>query len=991
MPCRVQQIRNRARHCAESRIRPSLCALLSLLAWSLIGSPLAIVAVVAEDETPAIVAFRQTIAPVLEKKCVGCHHPENLKGEFDLTTRAGMLRGGDSGTSLVPGAADQSPLYTRAIPQDDQPPEMPEKGEPLSKQEADELRQWILAGAPWPEELVLRERSQADSSFWSLQPLQSADPPDLDSSAPENWQTHPLDRFVFAKLNEAGLSPNPPANPRTLIRRATYDLTGLPPTPAEVRAFEQASAVDAQAAYSALLDRLLDSPQYGERWGRHWLDVIRFGESRGYERNEIITNLWPFRDYVIRSLNADKPFDQFIREHLAGDVIGADQPEIEIGSAFLVAGPYDDVGNQDKEAAAQIRADQIDEMIRASGEAFLGLTIGCARCHDHKFDPILAHDYYALYATFAGTFHGPREVATAEARRERIARLQPLQEQRQELLKQKAAAEQELAARVAAEEAEISREWKRPRISRYGTEETFPPVQARFVRLTVEGTDVEDPNRTQFMLDEFEVWTSAEESRNVALASAGATASGASRSARDFANAYGPEKVIDGKFGERWHAQGRELIIELAQPETIHRVFFSSDRTQALSETHHLTTFVGDYRIAVSLDGENWQEVADSDDRLPPSNVRKQARLVNRVKTEEEQARVAKRNQQIAQVDREIAQVPGLPIWWVGTHRDAPGPFHVFRGGSPQRRGDEVLPQSLTVLSELDSAYQLEPPADPATRRLALADWLTAPDNPLTPRVLANRVWQYHFGTGIVATPSDFGYLGGRPSHPELLDWLARQLLEHNWKIKPLHRLIMTSQAYQQGGDWQETAASLDADSRLLWRFPPRRLSAEELRDTLLHLAGKLDLQMGGPGFRLYEYQQDNVATYVPLDHFGPETYRRSVYHHNARSARVDLLSDFDCPDPSFAEPRRASTTTPAQALTMLNHSFSIDMAQFFADRIATQASDDESQLQLAFQLAYQREPRAAEQTAGLALIRTHGLRALCRALLNSNELIQLD
>jgi mono/diheme cytochrome c family protein len=934
--------------------------------------------------------FQATVAPVLERKCVACHQPGNRKGEFDLTTREGMLRGGDGGEALVPGRTEESPLYTRSIPHDGQPPEMPEKGDPLTDQEAADLRNWIAAGAPWPDQLVLKERSKADGSFWSFQPLADVQPP-IVHDAPAGWAEHPIDRFVLARLAEENLVPNPPADPQTLIRRATYDLTGLPPTPEEVAAFLGEHEADPDRAYERLLDRLLASPRYGERWGRHWLDVIRFGESRGYERNEIITNLWPFRDYVIRSFNEDKPFDQFIREHLTGDVIGADSPEIEIGSAFLVAGPYDDVGNQDAEAAARIRADQIDEMIRATGEAFLGLTIGCARCHDHKFDPVSAADYYAWYATFAGTFHGPREVATETARRERSETLQPLQDQRSRLVAQKAELEKELANRAAQTEEEAAREWTRPRISRYGTEEVFEPVEAKFVRLTVEGTDSSDPNRTQFFLDEFEVWTDGEDSRNVALASAGATAQGASREARDFSGAYGVEKVIDGTFGERWHAQGSELLITLSKPERIHRVFFSSDRPRALPETHHLTTFVGDYRIDASLDGETWTEVAHSYDRLPPNGARKQARLLKRVTTQQETARLAELNRQITELDHEIARVPPLPVWWVGTHREAPGPFHVFVGGDPQRQGEPVLPASLEVLDSLTSAYRLDDDVEEETRRVALAEWITADDNPLTPRVLANRVWQYHFGTGIVATPSDFGYLGDQPTHPDLIDWLARELLHGGWRLKPIHRLIMTSRTYRQSGDWREAAAEQDAEGRLLWRFPPRRLSAEELRDTLLHVAGKLDLTMGGPGFRLYEYQQDNVATYVPLDEHGPETYRRSVYHHNARSSRVDLLSDFDCPDPSFAEPRRASTTTPAQALTMLNHSFSLDMAHSFAERIAREADDPESQLTIAFQLTFARQPSEPERRAGLKLIRTHGLRAVCRALLNSNELMHVN
>jgi hypothetical protein len=315
----------------------------------------------------------------------------------------------------------------------------------------------------------------------------------------------------------------------------------------------------------------------------------------------------------------------------------------------------------------------------------------------------------------------------------------------------------------------------------------------------------------------------------------------------------------------------------------------------------------------------------------------------------------------------------------------------VFIGGDPQKPGDAVVPASLSVLSPLASAYRLDPLPDEGARRVALANWITAADNPLPARVLANRVWQWHFGEGIVDTPSDYGYMGSRPTHPELLDWLAQQLIDNGWRLKPLHRLIMTSQAYRQSGEWRAEAARVDADSRILWRFPPRRLTAEEIRDTLLAVAGKLDLTMGGPGFRLYRYQQDNVATYVPLDSVGPETYRRAVYHHNARASRVDVLSDFDCPDPAFAAPKRAATITPLQALTMMNHQFVVDMSAALAARLKAGSSDPGEQVQLAFELAFGRAADDVERTAGEHLIEEHGLKSFCRAVLNANELIYVE
>jgi hypothetical protein len=760
----------------------------------------------------AVVDFEREVAPILEQHCIRCHRPDNKQGDLSLATFEDL----ETQSHVTPGKPAESYLLDVVTSVDGRQAIMPKEGEPLSAEQLDRLRRWIADGANWPDGVVIREKPKADRAWWSLQPLSAVEPPDSDD-IPAGWTASPIDRFVYQKLAEQGLTPSPPADQRALIRRLTYDLTGLPPTPDEVEAFLGDEAAD---AYEKLVERLLASPGYGEQWARHWLDVVRFGESRGFERNEIINNAWHYRDYVIRSFNEDKPFDTFIREHLAGDVIGRDQPEVEAGVTFLVAGPYDDVGNQDAAQAAQIRANTIDEMIRTTGEAFLGLTIGCARCHDHKFDPIVQRDYYGLYATFAGVHHGNRTVATAAQRQAREEALRPLNEQRDQLTRQL---------------AELQRT-----IERSDTEERVEPVEA-------------------------------------------------------------------------------------------------------------------------AVTPEQRQQQADW-------------------------------NRQLAEINRQINAVPPLPVWWAGEFKPVRGKFHVFVGGDPQRLGAEVAPASLEVLDAAAPPYCLGDDTAEGQRRLQLAEWMTHRDHPLTSRVLANRIWHYHFGTGIVDTPSDFGYMGGRPTHPELLDWLAGQVHQHGWRWKPLHRLIVLSQTYRQSSAYRPEAAQLDANSRLLWRFPPRRLSAEEIRDTLLMIAGPLNRQAGGPGFRLYRYLQDNVATYVPLDEHGPETYRRAVYHQNARASLLDLLTEFDCPDNAFSAPRRAATTTPLQALTMMNHRFSLDMADFLAARLQREAGAEQvaSQVQRAFALACSRPATADEQDAAVALIGEHGLRAFCRALMNSNEMIYL-
>ncbi len=828
--------------------------------------------------------------------------------------------------------------------------------------------------------------------WWSLRPLVQAGPPSPENIPPA-WVQNPIDRYVFAELKRNGLAPSAAADRRTLIRRATYDLTGLPPSPEEVRQFINDPE---PAAYEQLIDRLLDSPRYGEQWGRHWLDVIRFGESRGFERNEIIRNAWPFRDYVIKSFNDDKPFDRLILEQLAGDVIGKDDPAVEVGTAFLVAGPYDDVGNQDPAQARLIRANTIDEIITTAGGAFLGLTVNCARCHDHKFDPIAQADYYRFAAIFSGVNHGERVLATKAEREERETKLKPLETQR--VAAQKALGEFEEAvlkrATVNIADPNATSSPALPAVHPHLTEDRFEPVSARHVRLTIESNNRNPRQSGNVRIDELEVWTTGDSPRNVALASSGAQVAGPTRRAEDFAEAYSPSLVIDGAYGARWISPGPgALTITFAHEERIERIAFSADRQKALPAESGEIVFVGEYTIEVSRDGNSWTKVADSRQRPALNDAFIRERKLQAALTDADSKQRDELQLALKYAHEAIRAVPVLPTVWAGRFEQPKEITRLFKGGDPERPTDEVKPASLSTLARVTGVFELPVAAPETERRLAFAKWLVQPGNPLTPRVLANRIWHYHFGVGLVDTPSDFGKLGGLPTHPELLDWLAHRLHEHGWKIKPLHREIMLSQTYRQSGAWNETAAEVDADSRLLWRFPPRRLAAEELRDTMLTVAGKLDLRAGGPGFQLYRYLEDNVATYQALDRHGPATYRRAVYHHNARAMVADLMTEFDLPDCAFTAPRRASTTSPLQALTLLNHSFTLDLADAFAKRIEerTTSSDLKAQVEAAFELAFARPPTAAELTSGERLVQEHGLPALCRALLNSNELLYLE
>lgn len=927
--------------------------------------------------------FEQKIRPALIEQCYSCHSAEakKLKGNLYLDSKAGWEKGGDSGKpSIIPGKPEES-LLIRSIQHVEEDLEMPPKKPKLPDAVIADLINWVKMGAPDPRDGVKIEAKRADKSWWSLQPLT------------KQFKYDTIDGFITDKLSEKKLALNPPADPHTLIRRMSYDLTGLPPTLEEVQTFASAFQANPQQAIETLVDRLLASSQYGEHWGRHWLDVVRFGESNGFERNFIIDDLWPFRDYVIQSINADKPFNQFIREHLAGDVLGKDNPEIEVASAFLVAGPFDDVGNQDPVAQKNIRAATIDDMITATGSAFLGLTINCARCHNHKFDPIPTEDYYRIRAAFEGVKHGRRIVASREQRADFTEATKHLDAQLASLNAEKNSLDAAIETRAKAEFA--SQKPTRPKIDVNGTEETFAPAEARYVRFVIQTVTSDNqpkipPNARSGRLTEFQIWSATEPERNVALASNGAKAEGAkSATADDFPEAYGPQLCIDGQFGEQWFiGSPAQLTITLAKPEIIHRItFINAKGGLGIDEDKARGATPCGYEVQVSLDGKIWQTVASDEGREPWSPEHGIAQARRKVTTPEENQKLVSLGKQIAQVEAKRRAVPKLPEMWVGTHTQPTEPTFVHKGGDPTKPADPVLPASLSVLDQVTKPYQLKADAGEGDRRLALADWMTSDDNALTARVLANRVWHYHFGTGLVDTPGDFGFLGSKPTHPELLDFLAQRLIAHGWKLKALHREILLSKAYLQSGAFRADASRADKDSRLLWRFPPRRLSAEEIRDTMLSVSGKLQLTpMGGPGFRLYKLMQNNVSTYFPLDQHGPETYRRAVYHQNARASVVDVLNDFDLPDISFSTPKRANTTTPMQALTLLNHSFTLDMAAALTETIGT--ADPVSQ---AYARLFQRQPTAREKELGSQFIETYGIRAFSRALLNSNELLYLE
>ena len=911
------------------------------------------------------------VSAILVDQCVSCHGPAQKKGGLDLSRRATALKGGKSGTAIVPGSPDLSLLVDKVTDG-----EMPPKGA-LRREQVAAVRAWVEAGATYASEPLSPRRAGAD--WWSLRPIQTVSTPKLHghpghATDPTDWIKTPIDAFILAGLKANGLSPAPAADPATLIRRVSFDLTGLPPTPEAVDDFVAASATDLRA-FETLVETLLASPQYGERWGRHWLDVVRFGESQGYETNLPRPGAWPYRDYVIRAFNRDTPFPQFVLQQLAGDGDNTDWLN-QAATGFLVGGTHDIVGNQTIEGMLQQRADDLDDMITATGTTFLGLTIQCARCHDHKFDPIAQKDYYGFQAIFAGVNHAEREMAAAdpEGRRREAAAI--------------AVELAQVERRLDAHEP-LARPYRdtpvRRMVSPRRNVERFEPVEARMVRLTILATS----DRTEPCLDEVEVYSTATVDRapahNVALASAGGKASASS----EYPNAaiHKIAHLNDGRHGNgrSWISRVPEkgsITIAWPEPATIDRVVWGRDREGAYRD--RLAT---EYYLEAALEPGRWQVVASSLDRVrydASASAGKSTSSTANVTPEEARERAELTARQ-AKLRARLSQLGATLKVYAGTFSQ-PGPTHLLVRGDPTRKGPEVPPATVAAIQP---KLVLDASTPESQRRAALARWLADPANPLPARVMVNRVWHYHFGRGIVATPSDFGFNGAPPSHLELLDWLVSTFIAGGWRLKPIHRLIVTSAVYRQSSRLDLQAQDIDRDNRLLWRMTPRRLEAESLRDAILATSGRLDTRMGGPGYNIWEPNTNYVAVYKPRTELGPDAFRRMVYQFKPRSQPDPTFSAFDCPDAALVAPRRNVSTTALQALNLLNSRFVIQQATYFAQRLEAEAGPYPGrQVERGFRLAFGRGPSSSERIAAVALIASHGSAAFCRALYNANEFV---
>ncbi|MFT5492474.1 MAG: hypothetical protein ACI8V5_002850 [Limisphaerales bacterium] len=815
----------------------------------------------ATSDKSAIAFFDSKVHPILEENCYRCHGAKDkLKGGLRLTSRNGLVEGGDSGSAINPGSLAES-VFLQMLSYKDEHHEMPPDGK-LPAEQIDILTKWVEMGAPFNPVREISGKAHKSAynnkindesrNYWAFRPVGQPQPPKVDNAA---WSANPIDAYLYAELAAKGLKPNPPASRRALIRRAYYDLIGLPPTPAEVKAFENDRS---PKAFGKIVDHLLTRPQYGEKWGRHWLDLVRYAETNGYERDNPKPEVWRYRDYVIRALNQDKPYDRFVREQLAGDEFTEPTADGIIATGFQRLGIWDD----EPVDADQAYFDSLDDVVSVSGQAFLGLTIGCCRCHDHKIDPLPQADYYRMTAFFNNTFNNSQQ-----------------------------------------------RKFKKSTFTLNTTTVIASPA-AR----------AEHDRRVRALREEMKERSTKLEGFEK----------------RIFATFSNPEKE------DAADKRTRELLMKQKSREA-----------------------------------------------LGPKERKKYIEL----KKEFESLKARK----APPLARALAIKENGPT--------APEAFVLIRGNA-HVPGDKVVPGFPQVLGLKDPVIPTPPKgAQSSGRRTVLADWIVSKDNPLTARVMANRIWQFHFGRGIVRSPSNFGQNGVAPTHPKLLDWLARDFMNQGWSIKKMHRRMMLSKAYQMSSAANEAALKADPQNNLFWRFDMRRLTAEEIRDSIINLTGKLNLKQGGPSIYT-EMPAEVLATASRPDKaWGTssetERNRRSVYVHIKRSLNEPMLKAFDQADSDSPCAVRFATTVPTQSLTMLNSKLVNDSAEDLGDRLRATSKDPREQVRTGLSLAFCRDATNDEIKAGLALIdelqtdaeldQKHALDRFCLMVLNLNEFVYLD
>lgn len=938
--------------------------------------------------------FGRDIRPIFAKRCYSCHGPANQEGGLRLDLQSSAEGELDSGNhAVVPGDPDSSELLTRILT-DDEDERMPPEAKPLNQAEIDRIRRWINEGAEF-------------TGHWAFQPPQQPAVPQVKDS---QWPRNPIDHFILAKLESNGLRPAAPADRVAWIRRAYFDLIGLPPTPQQIDAFLKDTS---EKAFERVVDELLVSEHYGEKWGRHWLDLVRYAETNGYERDSRKELVWKYRDYVIRSLNNDKPYDRFVLEQIAGDQLPDRDADCVTATGFYRLGIWDDEP-ADRELA---RYDYLDDIVRTTGETFLGLTIGCARCHDHKIDPLTQRDYYSMLAFFVNiTPHGAGKtnlvpVTTDQDRRSHAAAIEKKKKREQELEKRIQTIETEFLQKLISKHPEFNkvRKSKRPKETRLFADARTNPLIWRYT--------TKKPPEHWFQI--------AFDDRKWKTGKAGFGTKGTPGSIvhtewngreiwmrSDFGLTEIPSKLTLSVH----HDEDAEVYLNgkpiaafkgyVTQYKTVDVTSAAKDVLQTgknVLAVHCRQTGGGQY-IDVGLTGDfgelpihalgrkfgesilgkdvyaEWQELQKelADSRAQKVEFRTEYALA-----------VAERGSQKTWILQR--GIPAAKQQEVST-----GFPSVLTGGATEARSKPggILP------GEKQNAGSV------AGKRLALARWMIRPDHPLTARVIVNRVWQFHFGRGLVKTSSDFGYQGSPPTHPQLLDWLATDFVRSGWKLKSLHRKIMLSSTYRMSTRMNSRAYSKDPGNDLYWRFNIRRLTAEEIRDAILAVSGNLNLKMFGPSVYPPIPAEVLATASRPGSAWGkspPEdAARRTIYVHVKRSLRPPMLLNFDVPDPDTPCAVRMTTTVPTQALGMLNSRFMHEQARLLANRLKKEAGDDRrAQVRLAIGLTSGRTASTGEIQEDLEFIRTleteenlspdKALEYYALLVLNANEFVYVE
>lgn len=972
------------------------------------------------------VDFVKDVQPILTASCLACHGPEKQKSSYRVDVRAVAIAGGDYGEAIKPGNSAASP-FIRYIAGLDDDLRMPAEGEPLSAEQVGILRAWIDQGAEWPDAADAKLANPSD--HWAYRPLGKPAPPSAGPHAA--WVENPIDAFIAAELVAHKLAPSPPADKRLLIRRATFDLIGLPPTPEETAAF---LADEAPGAYERVVNRLLASPHYGERWARHWMDVVHFAETHGNDQDRPRPNAWPYRDYLIRSFNDDKPYARFVQEQLAGDVLFPGDPQGIVATGFIAAGPWDESSQQsiqddtiDKQIARNLDR---DDMATTAMSTFASATVQCARCHNHKFDPISQAEYYGLQAVFSGVDRADRSYEPdPQVREQRLA----LEKLKAELAAGRASVPLarllDPAAQAAADWeqsfAAASQRWQpleldviscaagttsdkqsdgsalfgglRPETDTYVITAKTSLAKVTAVRLEVladERLPQRGPGRQDngnLHLSEFKLQAAplAEPAaaRDVALENPTA----------DFnQDGWTIAMALDGQPTTAWGVypqigKSHQAVFELKQPLAGEG---GAVLTFSLAQLHGGGHLIGHLRLSAT-GAEKPVAAAPS----LPEAVERALALPAAERSDEQQAEIAWHVMKL-KVDEQLAALPPPALVYAAasdfkpdgnfTPAKTPRPVFVLRRGDVGQPLEAAAPGALACVPGLEAKFTLADPNDEGARRAALACWIADPKNVLTWRSIVNRAWHYRFGRGIVETPNDFGRMGSPPTHPELLDWLASWFLEHGGSLKALDRLLVTSAAYRQSSKNVAQFAAIDSGNRYLWRMNRARLDAEQLRDATLAISGKLDRTMGGPSVKQFiQGAGIHVTPKVDYENFdvdSPESFRRSVYRFLFRTLPDPFMDSMDCADASQLTPARNTSVTALQALAMLNNRFVVRQSEHFAARAASLGGALNEQIAAAYELALGRRPTEKESAALIVYAERHGLANVCRLILNSNE-----